>query len=80
MNGSPLVTGSKYDGIVRFVLLTIFVVTGGGVVLALNGQNLAQQFAPKIVSVQPITEVTPEVLAKGVLSNQLYTVLLRSNG
>ena len=80
MNETPLVTGTKYDGIVRFVLLSIFVVTGGGVVLALSGQNLTQQFTPQAVVSQPITVITPEVLAKGVISNQLYTVLLRDNG
>ena len=80
MEGSQLITGNKYDQVVRFILILFFVITGGGVVFAISGGKIKPAVVEKQVTIQAVSEVTPEVLSESNLGNQPYLVIARTNG
>ena len=80
MNGPHLITGNKYNQIVRFVLILFFVITAGGVAIAVSGGKIKPSIVKEQVTIQAVSEVTPEVLSESNLSNQPYLVIARTNG
>ena len=80
MEGSQLITGNKYDQVVRFILILFFVITTGGVVFAISGGKIKPAVVEKQVTIQAVSEVTPEVLSESNLGNQPYLVIARTNG
>lgn len=80
MQETLLVTGNKYDKVVRFILIVTFILAASGLVLSfvrVSGQTESNKAAQTSVAV---SGVTGETISESDLDERLYLVLSRPNG
>lgn len=75
-----LITGRKYDRVVRLVLMFFIAMVAGGVIFALSGGKIVSKDVQKPTVVQVVSEITTEELAKSNLGNKVYLVIARAGG